>query len=238
MKSRARHKTSGVTLLQIREKLHCEPILYYINRRAARFAFHIARRSERIPPWRLTFGGVSPFRRLRGVSTVGQRKILRWYIHLLRRKNVVNYDYRVWSRIAQDRNTADETMIENVAYSEYRSNPPRILSGTIRHLEDRVMEEVAAGDSTPSSRKIRCPCLCTFTCKNEHDLTRHITNEHPLTKMTWKCSCGYEPMTSRDAGVHRHDCASFGNVVTSKEVRRVWRMTSYGLLTETNEVAT
>ena len=148
--------------------------------------------------------------------------------------HVRNYDYRIWSRIAQDKATANGDMQSDIAYSEYASNQVRVLCGTIKAREKRLLG--LAERKARAARvhgKLGCPCMCSFEAQLASDITRHITVSHPLTTCKWECTCGYTPLTVKDAQKHSRDCASLGTVKMLRSTRKEWRMTAYGKLTET-----
>ena len=238
-RSRRSHQKAGITLVALRKMLQCHPILFYINKRATAFAFHIARRSDVIPPWWTMFGGVLPTRSLKNETTRGQRSLLRWYITLLDRRDVPGYDYRIWSRIAQDRQTANDSMMNAIAYSEYKTNQTRMQCGKVDEFESKLTPPTRerSREEGAEKQKLHCPCACNFEATLPQDITRHITTEHPLITCEWKCSCGYVPVTMRDVNRHSSECASLGKMHMRRQVRRTWRRTPYGRMQETKAPA-
>ena len=207
----------------ILELLQCKPVGKLIKTRTLGFLCHVARRSSGTPPWQLMFGSVVPWTQM---SSKGKRtrSMVKWHMSVLQELRAPWYDYRIWSRIAQDRDMLSKETIDELTTSSMSINVTKL----------KKMRQAREKSMMGTMRK--CPVACDFKCSQRAKMTEHIMREHPLITQKWKCTCGNK-YKSPDAAIrHVFGCVQKGKMQAVAGGRKEWKQARCGRIQETKNI--
>ena len=189
---------TGLTAVKMRKNLGVEPIMTYVKRNVITQIGHIARKSIENPAKQLLFGWVSG-RKMRRGGARGRRKknpqrtLQEYYKTVLMEIPHPDFDMRIWSLMAQDRNLWRKFAHSVTGVTHLGGGRKRSLANRTDALQrwrrEAKGDDVTTHDPTllrPNRLKhsAKCPLRCGWQGEG---ISRHIQHEHPLHPVCYEC---------------------------------------------------
>lgn len=219
---------SGQTRKSLLKALGVKPIMYYVQKSVVTQIGHIARKSIENPAKQLLFGWVSGRVRRRG-GQGGRRKqnpqrtLQEYYKTTLEEIPHKDFDMRIWSLLAQDRDQWRQFASSVKGTVHYGGGKKRSLAKRTKayHAGRRKTSGEVVTTEDPTTRRPdrkRHVSVCPLRCGWRGELLpRHIIHEHPLHPVRYECmECGVTTRGRPQATEHEK---SHGGTTEMKLVR-------------------